>query len=105
LWRPNHFCDCPINFIFAQIKYSFRAPNTCADCTLRLRAHRGNAGKENGSRQHDTISEKMRALRIGGGRESIRARKIYDYDCAGDVNESGTFPRTHGKGRDAHLAV
>jgi hypothetical protein len=106
LWRANHFCDSPINFIPAQIKYAFgvRALAPIARCAY-LRTGETPAKKTALAKHDNTISEKMRASRIGGGRESIRARWICDYDCAGDVNESGTFPRTHGQGRNAHLAV
>jgi hypothetical protein len=106
LWRANHFCDSPINFIPAQIKYAFGAQRLAPiACCAYLRTGETPAKKTALAKHDNIISEKMRASRIGGGRESIRARWICDYHCAGDVNESGSFPRTHCQGRNAHLAV
>jgi hypothetical protein len=88
----------------SNVRFALRTLAPIARCAY-LRTGETPAKKTALAKHDNTISEKMRASRIGGGRESIRARKTYDYDCAGDVNESGTFPRTHGKGRNAHLAV
>jgi hypothetical protein len=83
LQRTNHFCDCSINFISAQIKYAFCVANTCADCALRLPARRGNvaAKKRLSPNYSDTFSEEILIFKDWAAAAKASARKICDSMC------------------------